>query len=127
MIKTYGANTSATSSKITHELNSLNWGGDARLTGGRWTLTTNKVDGFLCPDGSTAPTVDTYAFDDVTLTGTHTSLHNAVCGEPAGMTKTPFTAHVRFAAADPRRPIPVGLRAGRPAALQMRTTAAATR
>ena len=83
--------TSATSSKITHELNSLNWGGDARLTGGRWTLTTKKVDGFLCPDGSTAPTVHTYAFDDVTLTGTHTSLHNAVCGEPTGMTKTPFT------------------------------------
>lgn len=78
--------TSATSSKITHELNSLNWGGDARLTGGRWSRTTNKVDGFLCPDGSTALTVDTYAFDDVTPTGTHTSLHNAVCGEPAGMT-----------------------------------------
>jgi hypothetical protein len=102
--------TTATSSKITHELNSLNCGGDARLTGGRWTLTTNKVDDFLCPDRSTAPTVDIYAFDDVTLTGTHTSLHNAVCGEPAGMTKTPwFHADVRFAAADPRRPIPVGL------------------
>ena len=64
---------------------------DARLTGGQWNLLTNKVDGFLCLDGSTAPTVDTYLFDDVTLTGTHTSLHNAVCGVPAGMTKTPFT------------------------------------
>ncbi len=83
--------TSATDSRTTHDLDSLNWGGDARLTGGQWNLVTNKVDGFLCPDGTTAPTVDTYAFDDATLTGTHTSLHNAVCGGPAGMTKTPFT------------------------------------
>ena len=83
--------TSATDSKTTHDLNSLNWGGDARLTGGQWNLKTNKVDGFLCPDGTTARTVDTYAFDDATLTGTHTFLHNAVCGVPAGMTKTPFT------------------------------------
>ena len=60
--------TSATTSQITHDLNSLNWGGDARLTSGQWNLITNKVDGFLCPDGTTAPTVDTYSFDDVTLT-----------------------------------------------------------
>lgn len=82
---------SATSGKQTFVLNNLNWGGDARLTDGQWALTTNKADGFMCPDGSTAPTVDTYKFDDVTLTGTHTSFHNAVCGIPAGMTKSPFT------------------------------------
>ena len=82
---------SATPGKYTFELNNLNWGGDARLTGGMWTLTTNKAEGFQCADGSTAPTVDTYKFDDVTLTGTHTTLHNAVCGVPAGMTKSPFT------------------------------------
>lgn len=82
---------SATNNKSTFDLNNLNWGGDARLTGGLWMLTTNKADGFQCPDGSTMPTVDTYEFDDVTLTGTHTSLHNAACGEPAGMTKAPFT------------------------------------
>lgn len=41
---------SATSGKQTFELNNLNWGGDARLTGGMWTLTTNKSDGFMCPD-----------------------------------------------------------------------------
>jgi hypothetical protein len=56
-----------------------------------WSLTTNKTDGFQCADGSTAPTVDTYTFDDVTLTGMHTSLHTAVCGAAPGMTKTPFT------------------------------------
>ena len=82
---------SATSSKTTYELNSLNWGGDARLTGGQWLISATKDSGFLCPDGSTAPSVDTYKFDDVTLTGTHTLTHNAVCGVPAGMTKTPFT------------------------------------
>lgn len=83
--------TSATDSKVTYELNSQNWGGDAHLTGGLWTLTTTKDSGFLCPDGSTAPSVDTYKFDDVTLTGTHTSTHNEVCGVQAGMTKAPFT------------------------------------
>ncbi|RDH80194.1 hypothetical protein DVS77_02225 [Mycolicibacterium moriokaense] len=82
---------SATTSKTTFDLKNQNWGGDAKLTGGLWTLTTNKVDGFQCPDGSTAPTVDTYKFDDATLAGTHTSLHNAVCGVQPGMTKTPFT------------------------------------
>jgi len=82
---------SATPGKYTFELNNLNWGGDARLTGGMWSLTTNKTDGFQCADGSTAPTVDTYTFDDATLTGMHTSLHTAVCGASPGMTKTPFT------------------------------------
>ena len=91
---------SATNNKSSFDLNNLNWGGDARLTGGQWALTTNKSDGFQCPDGSTVPTVDTYKFDDVTLTGTHTSLHSAVCGVPAGMTKSPFT--LAFA-----RPLPI--------------------
>jgi hypothetical protein len=82
---------SATPGKYNFELNNLNWGGDARLTDGVWALTTNKTDGFQCADGSTAPTVDTYKFDDATLTGTHTSLHTAVCGAAPGMIKTPFT------------------------------------
>lgn len=52
----------------------------------------DRQRGFLCEDGSTAPTVDAHKFDDATLTGTHTSLHNAICGGvPAGVTKTPFT------------------------------------
>jgi hypothetical protein len=93
---------SAAAGKQTFELNNLNWGGDAKLTGGMWTLTTNKADGLMCPDGTTAPTVDTYKFDDVTLTGTHTSLHTAVCGVQPGMTKEPFT----LAFAEPL-PIPV--------------------
>ena len=41
--------TSATSSKTTPELESLNFGGDARLTGGLWTMIVNRSDGFQCP------------------------------------------------------------------------------
>lgn len=91
---------SATSNKSSFDLNNLNWGGDARLSGGQWALTTRKEQGLECPDGSTAPTTDTYKFDDVTLTGTHTSLNPSICGVPAGMTKTPFT--LAFA-----RPLPI--------------------
>ncbi|OBK72940.1 hypothetical protein [Mycobacterium sp. 1274761.0] len=93
---------SATKNESTFELNSLNWGGDAHLTGGQWTLTTHKDEGFLCPDGSRESSVDTYKFDDVTLTGEHTSTHTAVCGVQPGMTKTPFTL-----AFDKPLPIPV--------------------
>jgi hypothetical protein len=82
---------SATNNKSTFVLTNLNWGGDARLTEGQWTLTTRKEEGMQCPDGGTAPTVDTYKFDDATLTGTHTSLNTTICGVQAGMTKAPFT------------------------------------
>ncbi len=42
------------------------------------------ADGVSCPGGGTAPSTETYAFDDETITGTHTSLHGAVCGIAAG-------------------------------------------
>jgi hypothetical protein len=93
---------SATSSKITPELESLNWGGDAHLTDGVWKILVNRNDGFQCPDGSTAPFFRTYEFDDVTLAGTLTATNNAGCGVPAAMTKTPFTI-----AFDKALPIPV--------------------
>jgi hypothetical protein len=66
-------------------------GGDARLTGGVWQFTTARADGMTCPDGSTVPIQDSYEFDDVTMTGTRSVAHNAVCGLPAGITKYPFT------------------------------------
>jgi hypothetical protein len=93
---------SATDSQTTYELNSLNWGGDAHLTGGQWVLTANKDQGFLCPDGTREPSVDIYKFDDTTMTGEHTLTHTAVCGVPAGMKKEPFTL-----AFDKPLPIPV--------------------
>jgi len=40
-------------------------GGDAILTGGLWQFTSPKKDGMQCPDGSSAPTVETIKFDDV--------------------------------------------------------------
>jgi hypothetical protein len=82
---------SATSKRTTPELESLNWGGDARLTDGVWEVIINRSDAFHCPDGSTAPLFRTYEFDDVTLTGTLTAMNNADCGVPAAMIKTPFT------------------------------------
>jgi hypothetical protein len=66
-------------------------GGDARLSGGVWAFTTNKKDGFNCPDGSMAPIVETYKFDDVTMSGTRSVSHNDVCGVPATLTNYPFT------------------------------------
>jgi hypothetical protein len=66
-------------------------GGDARLTGGLWTYSTAVLEGMQCPDGSWAPTTETYKFDDVTMTGTRSVAHNNVCGlEPAILT-FPFT------------------------------------
>ncbi|WIM86248.1 hypothetical protein PT015_15165 [Candidatus Mycobacterium wuenschmannii] len=72
-----------------------NFVGRARLTSDRWTFQVGKSNGVICPDGSTAETTDTYAFDDVSLTGTHTSIHSDICGLQAGMTKTPFTLALR--------------------------------
>lgn len=68
-------------------------GGDARLTGGQWTFSTNIKDGMTCPDGGTAPIQETYEFDDLTMTGTRSVINNNVCdGEvPAKIVNYPFT------------------------------------
>jgi hypothetical protein len=66
-------------------------GGEARLVGGLWTFNTNKKDGLDCADGSTAPIQETYKFDDVTMTGTRSVIHNDVCGLPATIDNHPFT------------------------------------
>jgi len=68
-----------------------NFTGRARLTSDRWTFQVGKENGVACPDGSAAQSTDTYSFDDVALTGTHTSIHGDVCGLQPAMTKTPFT------------------------------------
>jgi hypothetical protein len=65
--------------------------GAARLTGGQWAYTVTLLDGFKCPDGGTAPEIDMYKFDDLTMTGTHSISHNDVCGVPAGIESYPFT------------------------------------
>lgn len=68
-----------------------NFSGRAQLVGQRWAFEVAQPEGTRCPDGSTAASTETYSFDEETLTGTHTSLHGAVCGMPPTMSKTPFT------------------------------------
>ncbi len=81
---------STTARSISRAEKMANYVGRARLTSDLWTFQVGKPNGVTCPDGSTAATTDTYAFDDVSLAGTHTSIHSAVCGLQPGMTKTPF-------------------------------------
>jgi hypothetical protein len=65
--------------------------GDARLTNGIWAYHASDSEGMKCPDGSLAPTTETYEFDTNTMAGTRSTFHNADCGLPASMIKTPFT------------------------------------
>jgi hypothetical protein len=83
--------TSSTPRVISRQEKLANYTGRARLTSDLWTFQIVKANGLSCPDGSTAPSTDTYAFDDVSLAGTHTSIHADVCGLQPAMTKTPFT------------------------------------
>jgi hypothetical protein len=82
---------SFTSRAISRSEKMANFVGRARLASDLWTFQVGKTNGVACPDGSTAESTDTYAFDDVSLTGTHTSIHGDVCGLQPAMTKTPFT------------------------------------
>ena len=43
-----------------------------------------------CPDGSMAPIMETFEFDDVTMSGTRTTTHSAACGLQPAMYKHPF-------------------------------------
>lgn len=78
-------------SGMNRDQQAVSFNGTAVLVSGLWTITTAVAEGVVCPDGSFAPSTDTYAFSEATLTGTHTSIHDAVCGLPPGMTKDPFS------------------------------------
>jgi hypothetical protein len=78
-------------SGMNREERNVSFDGKAVLVNGLWTVTAPVAEGVTCPDGSTAPSTDTYSFSEVTLTGTHTSIHDAVCGLAPAMTKEPFT------------------------------------
>lgn len=82
---------SSTSERITRQDKLQNYSGRARLVNGLWTFKVDVADGVSCPGGGTGPSTETYAFDNETLAGTHTSLHGAVCGLPSEMTKQPFS------------------------------------
>jgi hypothetical protein len=82
---------STTPRVISRQEKLANYVGRARVTNDLWTFQVPRPDGVACPDGTTAASTETYAFDDVSLTGTHTSIHGDVCGLQPAMTKTPFT------------------------------------
>jgi hypothetical protein len=79
-------------------------GGDARLTGGQWMFNSRIPTGIACQDGTFAPILETYEFDDVTMTGTRTVTNTAACGNqvPAKLATYPFTL-----AFDQPLPVPV--------------------
>lgn len=80
-----------TTSGMNRDQQAVSFNGTGRLNSGLWTVTVGIPEGVVCPDGSYAPSTDTYSFSEVTFTGTHTSIHGAVCGLPPAMTKDPFT------------------------------------
>ncbi len=85
-------NVSSTTPRVISRQEKLaNYVGRARLASDLWTFDIPKPNGVSCPDGTTAASTETYAFDDVSLTGMHTSIHGDVCGLQPAMRKTPFT------------------------------------
>ncbi|BBZ47191.1 hypothetical protein [Mycobacterium parmense] len=82
---------SATDEQISREDKLHNYSGRARLVSGLWTFKVDMADGVLCPGGGTGTSTETYAFDNETMSGTHTSLHGAVCGMQPAMSKQPFS------------------------------------
>ncbi|BBX94752.1 hypothetical protein [Mycobacterium lacus] len=82
---------SETSEQITRADRLQNFSGRARMSSMLWTFQVTKDEGVSCPGGGTAPSTETYAFSDETLSGTHTTLHGAVCGMQAELKKEPFS------------------------------------
>jgi hypothetical protein len=82
---------SSTPAHINRDEREMNFGATARIVNGMWSFTYPQPEGVRCPDGSYALSTDTYAFDDATLTGTHTVTWTPQCGMQAGMTKAPFS------------------------------------
>ena len=66
-------------------------GGDAVLTGGQWSFSSPQKEGMQCPDGSWAPTVETFKFDDVTIDGESHRLPRRRLRPAAGPVVSPFT------------------------------------
>ena len=71
-----------------------NFSGRARMSSMLWTFKVGKADGVSCPGGGTAPSTETYAFSDETMSGTHTTMHGSVCGMQPEMKKQPFSLHM---------------------------------
>ncbi len=85
---------SSTPEQISRADKLQNFSGRARLSSVLWTFKVDQADGVSCPGGGTAPSTETYSFDDATMSGTHTSLHGAECGLQPAMSKQPFSLHL---------------------------------
>jgi len=66
---------------VAHISSSSGWSGDARLAGGRWTMTVDRPDGHSCPDGTRGPELQTWSWDANTLQGqvSGVSAESATC------------------------------------------------
>lgn len=82
---------SFTDEKISAADKLQNFSGRARMSSMLWSLKIDKPDGVSCPGGGTAPTTESWAFSDESMTGTHTVMHDAVCGLQPAMKKQPFS------------------------------------
>lgn len=82
---------SSPSEQITAADKLQTFGGRARMSSMLWTFTIVKDAGVACPGGGTAPSTETFAFSDETMSGTHTTMHGAVCGMQPEMKKQPFS------------------------------------
>ncbi|WP_322857584.1 hypothetical protein [Mycobacterium shigaense] len=82
---------SFTDEKISAADKLQNFSGRARMSSMLWSFKVEKADGVSCPGGGTAPTTESFAFSDETMSGTHTTMHGAVCGMEPAMKKQPFS------------------------------------
>jgi hypothetical protein len=82
---------SSTPEQISRADKLQNFSGRARLSSVLWTFKVDQADGVSCPGGGTGPSTETYEFSDETMSGTHTTLHGAVCGMQPEMKKQPFS------------------------------------
>ena len=66
---------------VAHITSSSGWSGDARLAGGRWTMTVDRPNGHSCPDGTRGAELQTWSWDATTLVGqvSGVSAESATC------------------------------------------------
>ncbi|MEU0497828.1 hypothetical protein [Mycobacterium sp. NPDC006124] len=66
---------------VAHVTSSSGWSGEARLAGGRWTMSVDRPDGHSCPDGTRGAEMQTWTWDADTLVGqvSGVSAQSATC------------------------------------------------
>ena len=78
-----------------HIVSSSGWSRDAQFSGERWNMVwIGRPDGFVCPDGTTAPATVTWWWEAASLVGTVSADYGAGCGNPPvppGHSESPFS------------------------------------